>query len=327
MHIDRERGCCRISFSHPDDLNTIQKNIVAWSNKVEGIVGGGELLREGDHYVLNIRHQESFKAYLEHEIFDLSAFLAFTERLGRFLGDLQSNQMHIYDVVWDVDCVFVGTGITDVSFVYIPGIGELGETSPFRVSDMLAVLSLRVYETDMQALQALSNVVGEFSRWEDQMLLQQDYGGNPFVFARQQLGPFCSTTHPLIEGLRRMFHVPAREGSSLRKQKVRIHLEGMGMLKGRNLYLDFATHFTQNDRFLIGRDLNQVGFLLPYPVVSRVQASISFSQGEWILTDHGSENGTFVEGVRISPGSGYPITQGVCIYFAHREIAFRVKKV
>lgn len=326
MHIDRERGCSRISFTHTDDLNTLQKNIATWGNQVEGIVSGGELLREGDHYVLCIRHQESFKAYLEHEIFDLAAFLAFAERLGRLLGDMYKSKMNVYDGIWDIDCIFVGTGMADLSFVCIPGVSAMEGVS-FRVSDLLAVLSLRVYETDIPALQALSTVVGEFSKWEDEMLLKGVYSEEPFTFARRQLGPFCGATHPFIEGIRRMFHPPIREGISPQKKKVRIQLEGFGMLKGRNLCLDLAEHFTQNERFSLGRDPEQVGFLIPYPVVSRNQASIAYRNGEWILMDHNSENGTFLDGIRLSPESGYPLIQGGRIYFAHREIGFRVKKV
>ena len=326
MHIDRERGCSRISFTHTDDLNTLQKNIATWGNQVEGIISSGELLREGDHYVLCIRHQESFKTYLEHEIFDLTAFLTFVERLSRLLRDMYKSKMNIYDGIWDVDCVFVGTGMQDVSFVCIPGISAMEGVS-FRVSDLLAVLSLRVYETDIPALQALSTVVGEFSQWEDQVLLKGIYSEAPFEFARRQLGPFCATSHPLIEGIRRILHTPIHEVLPSRKKKVRIQLEGFGMLKGRNLCLDLDEHFTQNELFSVGRDPVQVDFLLPYPVVSRKQASITYRNGEWVLMDHCSENGTFLDGVQISPESGYPLIQGGCIYFAHREIGFRVKKV
>ena len=71
MHIDRERGCCRICFAHKADLGTLQKHLEACNCRVEGLLGNYELLREGDHYALCVHHQESLKHYLEHEIFDL----------------------------------------------------------------------------------------------------------------------------------------------------------------------------------------------------------------------------------------------------------------
>ncbi len=339
MHIDRDRGCCRISFEHREDLNTLQKNIETCGNQIDGFVSGGDLLREGDHYVLCVHHQESLKSYFEHEIFDLATFLVFTERLRRLLGDLHRNKMDIYDGVWDVDCIFVGTGMEDVSFVYIPGFSKMGDCRFFRVSDLLAVLSLRVYETDLQALQALSNVIGAFSMWEDTVLLQSAYSETPFDLAHKQLGPFCANAHPLVEGVKRIFYTLTETRgeekhagrmsavSRPRRKKVRIQLEGLGMLKGRNLCLDLESHFTQDGNFSLGRDPNQVGFLIPYPVVSRRQASFSYDKGEWILTDHHSANGTFIDDVKMAAGSGYPLIQGACIFFAHKEIGFRVRKV
>lgn len=339
MHIDRERGCCRILFEHESDLSVLQKNIETCSTQVEGFISGCELLREGDHYVLCIHHQESLKSYLEHEIFDLAAFLAFVRRLRELLRDLHRNNMEIYDGIWDVDCIFVGTGIEDLSFVYIPGVSRAGEEQSFRISDLLAVVSLRVYETDLQALQALSQVVGAFSQWEDTVLLQSAYSETPFDVAEQQLSPFCPNAHPFVASVQRMFRTWTETRASNpevakapavfsgKKKKIRLHLEGLGRLKGRNLCLDLQEDFTKEGVFVLGRDLNQVSFLIPYPVVSRKQASISYVKGEWLLTDHHSANGTFIGDVKMTTENGYPLTQGICIFFANREIGFRVKKV
>lgn len=338
MHIDRERGCCRISFEHTADLRTLQQYMENCNDRVAGLIGG-ELLREGDHFVLCVHHQESLKVYLEHEIFDLNAFLVFAERLRRLLGEMNRNQLDIYDGVWDVDCIFVGTGPDDLSFVHIPGLRKGGDDSVCRIGDLLAVVSLRVYETDLQALQVLSNVVGAFSTWEDTVLLQGKYSEEPFAFAQQQLTPFCPDPHPLVAGVRRLFSAlteARKEESTLntklnvlpaRRRKVRLQLEGLGKLKGRNLCLDLDTHFTHDGTFLVGRESTRVDFLIPYPIISRLHASFSYDKGEWILRDYHSANGTFIDDMRITAEGGYPLIQGARIFFGHKEIGFCVKKV
>ena len=341
MHVDRDRGCCRILFEHNKELGALQKDMESCAEQIDGLMCGGELLREGDHFALCVHRQESLKTYLEREIFDVAAFLSFTRRLRKLLNALRQNGMEIYDGIWDVDCVFVGTGPEDVSFVYIPGVCKQGEDQTFRISDLLAVTSLRVYETDVQALQALSQVIGAFGTWEDTVLLQGDYSEAPFEQAERTLSPFCPNTHPFIAGVQRWIRTLTESSSTAsdvstaselsavpgRKRKIRIELEGLGMLKGRNLSLNLEKDLTGDGVFTLGRDADQVDFLIPYPIVSRKQASISYGKGEWILTDHGSVNGTFIGDIQIPGESGYPLSQGTCIFFAHKEIGFRVKKV
>ncbi len=49
----------------------------------------------------------------------------------------------------------------------------------------------------------------------------------------------------------------------------------------------------------IGRDLGQVQFHLDHPLVSRVHARLTLKNGETVLADLGSANGTFVNGERL----------------------------
>lgn len=49
---------------------------------------------------------------------------------------------------------------------------------------------------------------------------------------------------------------------------------------------------------------------LPEPLVSAEHASLSFRNGEWVVRDLGSLNGTWVNGERMSPGSARPLAAG-----------------
>lgn len=359
MRIDRERGCCRITFESMMGLSALRKRIDACAEQIEGLLGSAEILREGESYVISVRHRESLKDYLEHQIFDLYHFILLLRRLRGMLEALRAAQLPVYDCLWDVDCVFVGNHIHDLSVVYIPDLcadatSEIKKVQ-FRFSDMLAVISLRVYESEIPALQALSQVVSSFSAWEDSTLLHNHYSATPFVEAEERLLPFCQESNRLLRGFHKvvealksprntdggaqdlqeqsgdsgmgLFHQPNSVSHVYGRPKhPRLCLEGMGILKGRRIDMDVRLDVDDTGFLLFGREAEVEQFYLPYPVISRRHASVSYRDGQWILTDLKSANGTFLNGSRIEAGREYPLRRGNCIYLAHAEIAFRVKR-
>ncbi len=343
MRIDQERGCHKISFECSMDLPTLQKGIACCAEQVDGLVSSGEVLREGEGFVFCIRHRESLKSFLEHAIFDLNQFMLLLHRLRKLLDDLHSHHLPFYDCVWDIDCVFVGSHIEDLEFVYLPGVLSAGEEMPkalFRISDLLAVISLRVYESQISALQALSEVIGVFSGWEDEILLKGNYNHAPFDTANRLLAPYCREQNSFIRSVRRALDTvrsskdhhsatPAMRSKPPRTQRskcARLHLEGIGLLKGRKLIIQGDVDIKDGESLYIGRDVNQSSMRMPYPVVSRNQAMISYKDGEWFLTDLSSSNGTFLDDFLINPGVGYPLLRGHTFYFAHQEIGYRIKR-
>jgi NADPH-dependent 2,4-dienoyl-CoA reductase/sulfur reductase-like enzyme/pSer/pThr/pTyr-binding forkhead associated (FHA) protein len=58
----------------------------------------------------------------------------------------------------------------------------------------------------------------------------------------------------------------------------------------------------------VGR-LAGIYLLIDHPTVSRRHAEISYGNGQYILHDFGSVNGTFINGVRLEPGSTYILKQ------------------
>ena len=344
MRIDRERGCYKVSFESDLELATLQKKISDCAEQVDGLMSAGELLREGEGYVFCIRHRDSLKAYLEHAVFELEQFLSLLRNFQTLIERLRNKQFPIYDCVWDIDCIFVGGGMEDLEFVYLPGIssntGSCYPKAPFRFSDLLAVVSLRVYETQVPALQALSEVIGMFSQWEDEILLTGKYNTVPFDTAKRLLAPHCREQNPFVRSVRKALdsmriakdaEPEPQTGSKLLgicwERRARLCLEGIGLLKGRKIVLQGNFDIREGESVRIGRHTEQFSFKLPYPVVSRNQAAISYQGGEWFLTDLDSVNGTFLDDIRINPGIGYPLLRGHSFYFAHREIGFRIKRV
>ncbi len=344
MRIDRERGCYKISFESKLDLAVLQKEINASAEQVDGLMSSGELLREGEGYVLCVRHRESLKTYLEHTVFDLNQFMLLLRRFQLLLEHLQSLHMQIYDCVWDIDCIFVGGSIEDLEFVYLPGISVNTENEfpkvYYRFSDLLAVISLRVYESQIPALQALSEVVGIFSQWEDDVLLKGTYTQRPFDMAKRLLHPYCKEQNFLMRSVRKALdsmrvsqedEAPATQTETksfghLWRHTERLCLEGTGLLKGRKITIQLDADIREGESLGIGRQTDRVLFRLPYPSVSRKQAMLSYQQGVWFLTDLDSMNGTFLDEIRMNPGVGYPLIRGHSFYFAHHEIGYRVKR-
>ncbi len=345
MRIDRERGCLRISFESNTELAVLQNKINTCAERVDGLMSSGELLREGEGYVFCIRHRESLKAYLEHAIFDLDQFILILGKLQQLLECLHSNHLSVYDCIWDIDCIFVGNNIEDLEFVYLPGISTPAENgrmkAPCRFSDMLAVLSLRVYESQVPALQTLSDVIGIFSQWENEYLLKGEYISAPFLTSRRLLAPYCKEQNSFMRGVRKALDVirnSKEENPTTSKPVVRpsvmeigksarLCLEGIGLLKGRKIVLQGNIDMREGESLCIGRNTAWTPMLLPYPIVSRNQATISYQNGTWFLTDLGSANSTFLDDIPINPGVGYPLIRGHIFFFAHRDIGYRVKKV
>ncbi len=328
MRIDRERGCCRITFDSELLLPDLQKQIGRCAEQVDGLLSSGELLREGEHYVYCVRHRESLQSFLEHQIFDLTHFVQLLRRLRVFLEAICQQSIAVYDCIWDVDCLFVGNDIQELDVVCIPNLGTV-----CRISDLLAVVSLRVYETELPALQALSDVIGVFSVWEDQVLSKGEYTADPFHEAERRLLPFCRESNRFVQGIRRALRVfaeeqkvPAKEVPVVMPKGTHLYLEGIGVMKGRKVCVDAAKDLDETGRLLLGRGSVLASFVFCYGVVSRKQASLSYQDGQWFLTDMASVNGTYLNGTRMESGRTYRLEPGNTVYFAREEIGFRVRK-
>ena len=68
----------------------------------------------------------------------------------------------------------------------------------------------------------------------------------------------------------------------------------------------------------IGRD-PQNDLVLEGNGISRFQATLYRSEGQFYLLDHGSTNGTFVNGCRIAADTGFGLRHGDIIFFSAYE--------
>jgi pSer/pThr/pTyr-binding forkhead associated (FHA) protein len=76
----------------------------------------------------------------------------------------------------------------------------------------------------------------------------------------------------------------------------------------RDIWLTFpdGTEHELHDELTIGRDPSN-NLRLDSPKVSREHSVIRFERGRWFIDDCGSFNGTFLNGVRVQPGSPLPL--------------------
>jgi pSer/pThr/pTyr-binding forkhead associated (FHA) protein len=76
----------------------------------------------------------------------------------------------------------------------------------------------------------------------------------------------------------------------------------------RDIWLTFpdGTEHELHDELRIGRDPSN-NLRLDSPKVSREHSVIRFERGRWFIDDCGSFNGTFLNGVRVQPGSPLPL--------------------
>jgi hypothetical protein len=87
------------------------------------------------------------------------------------------------------------------------------------------------------------------------------------------------------------------------------------------LTLPDGTERELEEELTIGRDAAS-DLRLDSPKVSREHAVIRFERGRWFLDDRGSFNGTFLNGVRLQPGSPLPLRHADRISIGPDEILF-----
>ena len=81
--------------------------------------------------------------------------------------------------------------------------------------------------------------------------------------------------------------------------------------------------FLEKPELLIGRD-ERCDLVIPDRRVSRHHARISLEGDGYILTDLGSRNGTFVNGVRLVAGRAFPVVAGDSVVFGTIQCRFEI---
>lgn len=93
-----------------------------------------------------------------------------------------------------------------------------------------------------------------------------------------------------------------------------------GPLAGRNF------RFPEGRTFTIGRSNSRCDVVLPnYNVVSGVHCQVTICKNYINITDLGSTNGTFVNGIRLTPNKTVSARNGSTIYLANATCAFQVR--
>jgi hypothetical protein len=75
----------------------------------------------------------------------------------------------------------------------------------------------------------------------------------------------------------------------------------------------------------VGRDPAQCPITLTEPRVSGVHATLKFENGQLMVRDESSNNGTFVGGQRIPAGAWAPVANGAAIRFGPIELSARIE--
>jgi pSer/pThr/pTyr-binding forkhead associated (FHA) protein len=73
-----------------------------------------------------------------------------------------------------------------------------------------------------------------------------------------------------------------------------------------------------------GRDGAQCSILLTEPRVSSVHATLRLDNGQLLVRDENSNNGTLVNGARLTPGVWSPVPQGSVLRFGPVELSARI---
>ena len=165
MEIEKERNSTRISYLSKSSAGEVSEAFETVCSKVEGIYLPSDVQKEKESAIINIRHRESLKVYLEKNVFKIDDYITLLKRIKKLYIDLAENGYDPGRCLWDVDAVFVGESLSDLEAVY-PVLCEDSEGEGNPLTDLLAVSSLHVFDSRDTAIEALSDVVKQFSAWE-----------------------------------------------------------------------------------------------------------------------------------------------------------------
>ena len=165
MKLEKERNSTRISYFSKASAGEVSEAFESVCSKVEGIYLPSDVRKDQEGVIINIRHRESLKVYLEKNVFKMDDYIELLKRVKKLYIELAENGYDPEKCVWDVDAIFVGESLSDLEAVYpVLSDEEVGDGSP--LTDLLAVASLHVFDSRENAIEALSEVVKQFSLWE-----------------------------------------------------------------------------------------------------------------------------------------------------------------
>lgn len=165
MKIEKERNSIKITYSACASPERIMEIYDAIGVRVAGIYLPSDVQRGKEGITLNIRHRESIQAYFEKNIFRIDDFIRILRKIKEITAALSENGYDPGNCLWDVDAVFVGGSISELEVVYLAE-HEDSELVNNTLTDLLAVMSLHVFDSRDSAIEALSDAVNEFAAFE-----------------------------------------------------------------------------------------------------------------------------------------------------------------
>ena len=82
------------------------------------------------------------------------------------------------------------------------------------------------------------------------------------------------------------------------------------------------------DPIVIGRDPNVSNLIIPLSKISRKHCTLKFVNGNVLMEDNGSVNGTFLsDGQRLTSGIPYKLKAGDRFFLADREVLFEIRLI
>lgn len=315
VRINTERGCVRIEFEDNYLPGELMPRLEKIAETVSGIAMCSDIMREGDRYCVCIRHRETLKSYTEQNIFTLKNFAVILDKVKNMITELSEAHVSVYDCVWDVDSMFVGASLNDISIVCLPGISDVTpDTVPTRISDMIAILSLNIYTENDRENQVISDGIESLSSWENSFVRN---GLN----AEKAFDEFIMNIDSVLRGGIRLFR-PEKKKKPVRVKRPEIELSGTGKI--RKMVLKFRDGDEKHE-FQIGRGAQDGD--IPFPCIAGKQAVIFYENGSWYLRDLGSLNGTFYSGKRLARGEKVRLDEGGEMWLATEKICFRVRRL
>jgi pSer/pThr/pTyr-binding forkhead associated (FHA) protein len=82
------------------------------------------------------------------------------------------------------------------------------------------------------------------------------------------------------------------------------------------------------DPIVIGRDPKVSNLIIPLSNISRKHCTLKFVNGNVLMEDNGSVNGTFLsDGQRLTSGITYKLKAGDRFFLADREVLFEIRLI
>ncbi|MBS5842470.1 MAG: FHA domain-containing protein [Clostridiales bacterium] len=189
MKINKERTGCGLSVRTELSPAVLKEKMNHTAEFMNNVFVPSDVTWEGERYLFYIGHRQSLKEYIYENGIKTEDFIMLIHKIRELFTKALEHGISPYEFIFDYECIFVGSSIADMEFIYAPDadVYKDGLLVYNKCSDLAALVSLHIeYGTSEQAERketAVTEVLHILSDWENELPVEN------YIFPQVQIAP------------------------------------------------------------------------------------------------------------------------------------------